>query len=202
MFCPGCALEDRSNSQFCRACGTELYAVRTALQPSDAITASAVTARDEVGRAIAAKIRGLQSANDLKKVVENVLPQIEKFLESPEERRLRTAREGVLTAATGLGAMLFFVFLSSFAQNNRHETIAFVFAGLSFIVLLVGLGIIINARWLSVLTSGGTEPGRKFRRLITDEITTNSLHRELSTGPAADLPSVTEGTTRQLRNSQ
>jgi hypothetical protein len=39
-----------------------------ALERTDNITASAVSARDEIGRAVAAKIREMDSARDLKKV--------------------------------------------------------------------------------------------------------------------------------------
>src|SRR6266496_1011220 len=120
MFCPNCAVEDRNQSQFCRACGTELLIVRSALQRPDAITNSDIAARHEIGRAIATKIEELHSANDLRRVVEDVLPQVEKFLESPEERRLRSAREGVITTAVGVGLLLFF-FLFSQILSNGHD---------------------------------------------------------------------------------
>src|SRR6267143_193986 len=103
MFCPSCGSQERQVSQFCRACGTDLRAVRSSLAKLDTITASAVSARDEIGHAIADKIREFETANDLKKVAEDVLPMIEKFLESPQQRRLRYVRGGVVTIAVGLG---------------------------------------------------------------------------------------------------
>src|SRR6059036_1506911 len=110
MFCPSCGSEERQVSQFCRACGTDLRAVRTSLAKPYAITASAVSARDEIGHAIADRIRELETGEDLKKVTEEVLPQIEKFLESPQQRRLRGIRAGVITSSIGLGTtVLFFV---------------------------------------------------------------------------------------------
>src|SRR5207244_3302116 len=99
MFCPDCGIEERQSNQFCRACGTDLRGVRLAVQSPDTITASAVSARDEIGRAVAAKIREVDSARELKKVAEDVLPQIEKFLESPEEKRLRRIRTGSIIGA-------------------------------------------------------------------------------------------------------
>lgn len=60
MFCPSCGSEERQVSQFCRACGTDLRAVRATLEKPDAITASAVSARDEIRRAIADRIRELE----------------------------------------------------------------------------------------------------------------------------------------------
>ncbi len=88
MYCPSCGSEERQRSQFCRACGTDLRAVRTTLETPDAITASAVSAREQISRVMTEKIAQLESADDLKEIAEDVLPQIEKFLESPEERRL------------------------------------------------------------------------------------------------------------------
>src|ERR1051325_9129802 len=112
MFCPGCGSEERQLSQYCRACGTDLRVVRIGLEKPDEITASAVSARDEIGRALAAKVRELDSARELKRFAEDVLPEVEKFLESPQEKRLRRVRKGVITAAIGLGVMLMFLFVA------------------------------------------------------------------------------------------
>ena len=106
MFCPGCGVEERQGNQFCRACGTDLRVVRTAVERPDTITGAAAGAREEIGRSIAAKIRETQSAKDLKKVVEDVLPEVEKFLESPEERRLRRLRVGTILSCVGMGAAI------------------------------------------------------------------------------------------------
>ncbi len=94
MYCPTCGSEERQLSQYCRVCGTDLRAVRVTLERPDAITESAVSARDHIGRAIADKIRMTESASELQKVAEEVLPEIEKFLESPAEKRLRRLRAG------------------------------------------------------------------------------------------------------------
>ncbi|MDQ3749938.1 MAG: zinc ribbon domain-containing protein, partial [Acidobacteriota bacterium] len=104
MFCPSCGLEERQLNQFCRACGADLRPVRNALERPDNITQSAASARDEIGRAVAAKIREFKSAKELAEVAEEVLPEIEKFLESPEEKRLRRIRNGMMVASIGLGA--------------------------------------------------------------------------------------------------
>src|SRR5438876_6323573 len=98
MFCPDCGIEEIQSNQFCRACGSDLRRVRIAVETPDSITASAVSARDEIGHAVAAKIREVESARELKKVAEDVLPQIEKFLESPQEKRLRRIRIGTIIA--------------------------------------------------------------------------------------------------------
>jgi hypothetical protein len=121
MFCPGCGSEERQASQFCRACGTDLRAVRVTLERPDSITASAATAREEIGRAFADRIREVEDARDMKRVAEDVLPQIEKFLESPEEKRLRRMRVGVIISSIGLGATIMMILIGSIARRQTWK---------------------------------------------------------------------------------
>lgn len=146
MFCPGCGSEDHQASQFCRACGTDLRAVRMSVERPDAITASAVTAREEIGRAIADRIREVDDAKELKRVTEDVLPQVEKFLESYEEKRLRRVRVGVVTAASGLGFAIFMTLMSAFISDA--DPLLGV-AGIGLAGFLIGIGLIINALWFT-----------------------------------------------------
>src|SRR5436305_15084996 len=102
MFCPSCGSEERQASQYCRACGTDLRPVRVSLERPDSITASAVSARAEIGRAVAQKIREVEDARDMPRVGEDVLRELEKFLESPEEKRLRRLRAGRVRSSIGV----------------------------------------------------------------------------------------------------
>lgn len=200
MFCPNCAAEDRTQSQYCRACGAELHIVRTALQHPDAITSSAISARDEIGRTIAAKIREMSSSRDLKRVAEDVLPKVEKFLESPEERRMRHFREGVITAATGAGILLFLLVCSEMVALNQKGLIFFLLGvGGGIISLLVGLGLIISARWFTVPPKELGRAPQPLGQFMADEKTTGALQQDQPSTPSATPASVTEGTTRQLR---
>jgi len=143
MFCPSCGCEERQASQFCRACGSDLRAVRVSLERPDSITASAVTARQEIGRAIAEKIREVDDAYELKKVAEDVLPQIEKFLESYEEKRLRRVRAGIITAASGLGAAVLGLVMSAVLRSADIEA-AVLILGLGTVAFAIGLGLVLN----------------------------------------------------------
>src|SRR5919106_4303557 len=136
MYCPSCGSEERQLSQFCRACGTDLRIVRNSLENPDAITQSAISAREHIGMAVADKIRQLSTAKDLERIAEDVLPQFEKFLESPEERRLRRIRAGVITAAIGLGATIV-VFLMAM---DKSDVLPFITP--FFVTFLVGIGVI------------------------------------------------------------
>ena len=148
MFCPSCGSEERQASQFCRACGTDLRPVRMSLERPDSVTTSAVNARDEIGRAVAQKIREVHDARELKKVAEDVLPEIEKFLESYEERRLRRVRAGIVTAASGLGGALFMILMSAITHGPESEKYL-GFSGLGFAAFLIGIGLIINALYFT-----------------------------------------------------
>lgn len=144
MFCPSCGSEERQASQYCRACGTDLRPVRVSLERPDSITASAITAREEIGRAVAQKIREVGDSRDLKRVAEDVLPQIEKFLESPEEKRLRRMRAGVIVSSIGVGISVlnFIMALSAQVQDVQGFLGG---AGAGIIVFFIGLGLLLNA---------------------------------------------------------
>ena len=145
MFCPSCGSNEQT-SQYCRACGTDLRPVRVSLERPDSITASAVSAREDIGRAVAARIREVEDAGELKQVAEDVLPQIEKFLESYEEKRLRRVRIGVVTAAAGLGGAVFMALMSAFI---RDADALLGVSGLGVATFLIGIGLIIKALYFT-----------------------------------------------------
>ena len=144
MYCPTCGSEERQLSQYCRACGTDLRVVRAGLERLDHVTASAVSARDQISRAVAEKIRETQSSSELKQVAEDVLPEIEKFLESPEEKRLRRIRMGVIFAAIGFGGSL----ISTLLAIQDRDFTPFLLPGV--VMFFIGLGIIINGMFFTL----------------------------------------------------
>ena len=197
MFCPSCGLEEKQSNQFCRACGSNLNAVRRMLERPDSITASAASARDEIGRAIAFKIREAKSLDELATVAEDVLPEIEKFLESPEEKRLRRVRSGTTVASAGLGAALMFLLLLA----NGSNTLFMIGAGL--ITFFIGLGIIINGLLFTVpkkILSDKSSDARSQREIDAAENSTNEL--ALPEPNNSVFSSVTEHTTRTLKEKQ
>ncbi len=195
MFCPGCGLEERESNQFCRACGADIRTVRLVLERPDSITASAVSARDEIGRAIAAKIRETKSAKDLARVTEEVLPQIEKFLESPEEKRLRRIRAGTILSAVGLGVTSAFTLLGIVLKENEYLMVG----GLALIPLIIGLGFVVNGLLLTIPRkelSGSSREAEGQPKL-------DMPPRELAMPePAGLFSSVTENTTSHLTEKQ
>jgi hypothetical protein len=207
MYCPTCGSEERQISQYCRACGTDLRAVRIGLERPDAITASAVSAREQISQALADKIRQMETAKDLERVAEDVLPQLEKFLESPEEKRLRRVRAGVITGLVGLGVALV-IFLASL---EAHDLIPFIAVGL--IAFFIGLGMVINGLAFTVPRktladrSDEARSQRELESVMQNVSPVNQLappSQATNDPPSsneriAGRPSVTEHTTHQLK---
>ena len=201
MFCPGCGSEERQASQFCRACGTDLRAVRVGLERPDSITASAVSAREEIGRAVAEKIRDVEDTRDLKRVAEDVLPQIEKFLESPEEKRLRRMRAGILVSSIGFGATILMLLMASVAQSNDVE--GFVGgAGLGVVTFCIGLGLLLNALLFTRPRRGVEDHSADARsqNLLDAGYTPPQLRSQTTSNLSQPAGSVTEHTTLHLKS--
>jgi hypothetical protein len=202
MFCPSCGSEERQLSQFCRVCGTDLRAVRAGMERPDAMTSSAATAREEIARAIAVKIKELRGSAELKTMAEDVLPKFEEFLESPEEKRLRRMRSGVMTTAVGLGAMVMFVLVAM--ATGQEELL--VMAAAAVVAFIIGLGILINGKMLSVQkkqVADGSQDSEQ--QNLLDQLLSGktSTQRELqpTLNPPLEPPlSVVENTTHKLPN--
>ena len=200
MFCPDCGLEDKRSNQFCRACGSDLRRIRTALETPDSITSSAVAARAEIGRSIAARIRETSSAEELSTVAEEVLPEIEKFLESPEERRLRRMRVGTIISSIGLGAAIAMSIVAILSKDND----LFFLAALGVVTFFIGLGFVVNGMFLTVPQTGLTDRSDDaLRQRELDGIRTPVGGLPMpDTNDLYPIPSVTEHTTKHLKSGQ
>jgi hypothetical protein len=202
MFCPSCGIEEKQVNQFCRACGTDLRAARKVLEMPDTITASAASAREEIGRAFAAKIREAQTGADLKIVAEDVLPEIEKFLESPEEKRLRRMRVGTLISLIGLGAMFAFAWVAAFIRKDDF----IIIAGLGMVAFFIGLSFVINGILLTVpkkKISDKSSDAEHQREIDAHSEKLNAQTNELFLPEANQtFSSVTENTTQHLKEKQ
>lgn len=201
MFCPGCGIEELVAQQFCRACGADLRRVRTAVESPDQITASAVSARDEIGRAIATKMANIKGATEWSTFAEDVLPEIEKFLESPEEKRLRRVRAGMVVGSIGLGLTVGVAVLSALTAFRDTD---FVFlAGLGGVICtFIGFGLLMNGLLFTVTHKGLADRSSDAdsQRQLDSRGDTNDLR--LPDAPANFHSSVTEHTTKHLKEKQ
>jgi len=160
----------------------------------DSVTASAAGAREEIGRAIAAKIRDMQTGKDLAKVAEDALPEIEKFLESPEEKRLRRLRTGTTLSSVGLGVAIAIAFV---AMATKNADLLFL-SGLGGVTFFLGLGFVVNALLFTIPRK--TLPNRSGDADIQRGLDASTPDLKLPDAPAAvpAFTSVTEHTTQHL----
>lgn len=195
MFCPNCGSEERQLSQYCRGCGMDLRVVRTGLERSDQASSTADDARAEIGRAIAERIRELKTGRELVRLTNHVLPRVDRFLESAEEKRLRRMRAGLITSSVGLGGILMFMMI---ALASGKE-VFLVPAAAAMVTLIIGLGVLISGKMLSV-------PKKKFadsseenlNQEIADRMTISSVRRNEIRESSNPPLSVVEHTTHRL----
>lgn len=195
MFCPSCGLQEMHSNQFCRACGTNLRVVRGTLEKPDSITASATSAREEIGRAISAKIQQ-SSLKEIGKLTEDVLPEIEKFLESPEEKKMRRIRNGSIVSFVGLGVMIGFGLAAIFVDNDMV-----FFAALGTVTFFIGLSLMVNGWFFTV-------PKKTLEENLPDADSQRELHNAnpneliMPSSASREFSSVTEHTTRHLKKDE
>ena len=150
--------------------------------------------------AVADQIRQMKTVKELEKMAEDVLPPLEKFLESPEEKRLRRIRAGVITAAVGLGASIVCLLL---AMDNGN---LFPLMTPWLVTFLIGAGMIINGLWFTAPRKelpGNSSDAQSQRaldsamnRMTYEAPPPRNLTNELV--PATPQTSITEHTTHHL----
>ncbi|HEY8187866.1 MAG TPA: hypothetical protein VIF64_17480 [Pyrinomonadaceae bacterium] len=200
MYCPSCGVKEDQVTQFCRTCGIDLRVVRVSLEMPEP-SASTVTARDEVARAVAAKVQEGKWWQ-----LAAMVPEVERLFESPQMRELRLSREaeaqrlrrlraGVITSAVGLGTILLLLIVSLAKPD------LLLLAGPSLVVLLVGLGILINGLLFTVPKGSAVDISIEKEKLDTPSefATTAEIRADLpSVRPSFSPYTVTDQTTRHL----
>lgn len=195
MYCPSCGIEDRQANQFCRACGADLRSVRGLLERPDPVTASAQNAREQIGRTIAAKIQEMRTAKDMAIMTEEILPEIEKFLESPHEKRLRRIRNGMVVTSIGLSSVIGFGLAALFADEG-----IFVIAAAGLVTLFIGLCLVINAYFFTIPKREFADNSRDAASQREIDIESAETTSDLKLPPtAAKFSSVVEDTTKHLK---
>jgi len=194
MFCPNCGLDEKQPNQFCRACGANLRSVMDVVSRPDSVTSAAISAREEIGRAVAAKIREVDNSKDLKRIAEDVLPQIEKFLESPEEKKLRRIRIGSMLGVIGFGVALVFWMVAIIGGDPGFFSIS----ALGAITFFVGLAFVLNGYLHTVGKKKVLDESSNAERQRILDATTSDLLPPSSAEPARPFRSVTENTTTHL----
>lgn len=181
MFCPKCGQTQQADLNYCKSCGAHLQAVRNALdRPAGTDEfdwkrtwlAEAVMTREEKDRR-----RGI----------------------TPEHKRRREIKAGIITASSGVGLSVVLSVLMEAIVNNGHISIlaADILSRLwivGLIPILVGSSLIVNGVFISPRRELGTgqpeSPGDG-----GSETTSSPEIDQLAQAPH----SVTDGTTRHLK---
>ncbi len=200
MFCPSCGLEDTQSNQYCRSCGTDLGSVNTVLGTPRNSAGTTLKTRDEIGRALAAKIKQTESSEELSTFAKKVLPDVEKFLETPEERKMRRIRTGSITAFVGIGVAIGFFLASIFGADPEIV----ILSAMGLVAFCVGLALIINGRFFSVPDKAKEDQNSFLETADSGFQSLNPTTNDLLMPPAAkqEFSSVTESTTRQLKKEE
>ena len=189
--------------------------MRASFGGPDSVTASAVSAREEIGRAVAAKIREVDDARELKKVAEDVLPKIEKFLESPKEKRLRRVRAGVILAASGIGGSALGLIISAAMKALERPgdmEPGFWLMGLGITACAIGVGFVINGLLFTEPRAGHQDSSaddwqnvmdaKQSRVQLASNIDGPDATRAHTTSNLNQQASVTEHTTLHLKSER
>ena len=186
MFCPQCGANESAELKFCKSCGANLHAVRH------------VVAKGKTGGAN-------ESPNWLAELIRvKALAKAEEERQrgiTPEVRRLREVKAGVITASVGIGLAVFlFVFMQGIILGARiTPDVAEILSRLwvvGVIPLCVGMGLLINGLFVK---SAARVPATQ--ELLEKDAQQDSLSLGEPTARIHSGFSVTEETTRQLRGA-
>lgn len=163
MTCPHCGQDNQQPTRFCRKCGANLeqgpgQSARVAT--SDTQQPAKPGSREDLARVLVERIQNEVRqpkpfnlwesvfGEDRSEEIEGLVSALNKFLESPEEKRLRRIRAGVVTASIGIGfcffAGIFFDAVANTITAPAASSIVRAIFALGLIPFSIGLGLTIN----------------------------------------------------------
>lgn len=189
MLCPRCASNQSDDIKFCTSCGANLQAVREALDQRE-------SKFDWSDTWLAEMFMSGKAAELRKREIERRMGI------TPEVKRYREIKAGVIVSSIGLGVAIFLhVFMKGVilnAPDDAAEILSRVWIA-GIIPFLIGLALIING----VVVSKKLVEISKRNEKEADELKGGPVPRELRPGdPSEFIPagmSVTDQTTRHLK---
>jgi len=198
MFCPQCGTSQSEELKFCKSCGANLYAVRKL------VTSRETDEKFDWNKTWVAEM--LLSSEEQKQRKQERDRSI-----SPGEKRYNEIKAGIITSFVGIGVMIFlYVFMQGVILSGQNppsdvEILSRIWVA-GVIPFFVGIGLLISGLFVRKSLA---EPDR--REIETKE-TARGLDSarskdELSLSPndwyenGSPKPSVTENTTRELRDT-
>jgi zinc-ribbon domain len=134
MFCPACGLQVNDDLKFCRQCGANLRGVR------DAMTSNATEGKSDWSKTWWEDIAHAHAMRELGIGV------------SPEEKRIKEIKGGVITSFVGIGVMIFLYFFFDIATRGKSDDLAVMLRSLwlaGIIPFLIGISLIFNGLFIS-----------------------------------------------------
>ena len=199
MFCPQCGISQSEDLKFCKTCGANLSAVR------QVVTSREIVDRFDWGKTWVADM--LLSQDERRK--RNQERESSLFTESKRHNEIKA---GVITSCAGVGVMIFLYFLMQgiilSGQNSPGD--AEILSRLwvaGVIPFFIGLALIFNGVVVSrrLLEIAKREQQGKETPEMVESTGRNKQEPALSSADwyenASPKPSVTENTTRELRDS-
>lgn len=196
MFCPQCGANQTDDLKFCNLCGANLHAVRQVVatrETNDKID----WGKTWVGELFLSEGERKRRQEELERL-RGITPEVKRYNE---------IKAGVITGCVGIAVMIFLnvLFRGLILSGQLQPGEAAIFSRLwvaGIIPLLVGCALVINGAFVSTRIVKALKRSEGARRDSLD------AHAEPGALRAADtsefLPSdfsVTEGTTKHLRNS-
>jgi len=200
MFCPQCGITQNEELKFCKSCGANLHAVR------QAVTARETEEKFDWNKTWVAEM--LLSSEEQEKRKQERQSNI-----TIEEKRYNEIKAGVITSCVGIGVMIFlFVFMQGIVQGGKvpvdtAEILSRVWVA-GVIPFIIGLALTFNGLVVSkkLVEIKKRELQQKDTGKILDSSGKNREDTLLSSAawyePEPPGPSVTEHTTRQLKDSR
>jgi hypothetical protein len=187
MFCPKCGSSQADDLRFCKQCGTNLVAVRTAVSVPDSVE------KFDWSKTWVAEMFMTQNEKERYKG------------QTPEAKRRGEIKAGVITSSVGLGAMIFLyvlmqgIILSGQIKPGEEEILSRIWLS-GIIPFFIGIALIINGLIVSKMFTRSEimkrdDPARTLGSASEPEFLPPADTRELF---PADF-SVTENTTKHLK---
>src|SRR5215813_6072688 len=197
MFCPNCGTTQNEEIKFCKSCGTNLYAVRQAVATKD------LEGKFDWNKTWIAEML-LSAEEHEKRKRENQTPL------TAAENRYNEIKAGVITSSVGVAVMIFlYIFMQGVINSGISQHAAEILSHVwitGIIPFFVGLGLMFNGYVVS----------KKLVELYQHELQRKETARALGAGADSEIsvfstgelndpltarPSVTEHTTRELKDS-
>ena len=195
MFCPQCGISQSEEMKFCKTCGVNLIAVR-----------QAVTTRDQDEKFdlsktwVAEMLLSAEEKNKRKRKQESGF--------TAEKNRYNEIKAGVITSCVGIALMIFLIiFMQGLIASGIDQEAAAILSRVwiaGIIPFLIGLGLIFNGIVVSkklVELSHREFQARDTGKMLEQNPESRSISAADWSTSDSPRPSVTENTTRELRDA-